>query len=69
MVPIVPKLEESVDEQIRGAHNENQVQISENIVETLEEDIKQEEDRITLEHNHISISIQEEIVEVLYQIS
>ena len=69
MVPIVLKLEGSMDEQIRGAHNENQVQISKNIAKNLEEDIKQEEDRITLEHNHISISIQEEIVEVLYQIS
>ena len=49
MVPIVSKLEESMDEQIRGAHNENQVQISKNIAETLEEDINQEEDRITLE--------------------
>ena len=40
-------------------HNENQVQISENIIETLEEDIKQEEDIITLEQNQISTSIQE----------
>ena len=64
MVPIVLKLEESVHEHIRGAHNENQVQISENIAETLEEDIKQEVDRITLEQNQISTSIQEEIVEV-----
>ena len=34
------KLEEFVDEQIRGPHNENQVHISKNIAETLEEDIK-----------------------------
>ena len=60
----VPKLEELVDEQIRGAHNENQVQISKNIADTVEEDIKQKEDKITLEKNQISTSIQEEIVEV-----
>ena len=61
---LVPKFEEFVGEEIRGVLNENQVQISENIVETLEEDIKQEEDKITLEKNLISRSIQEEIVEV-----
>ena len=36
----VAKREEFVDEQIRGPHNENQVHISKNIAETLEEDIK-----------------------------
>ena len=50
-------------EDIRGELNENQVQISKNIAETLEEDIKQEEDKITLEKNLISRSIQEEIME------
>ena len=44
-----PEIQESVDEQIEGVHNENQVDISENIAETIEEDIKQEDDIITLE--------------------
>ena len=36
---LVLEIQESMDEQIRGVHNENQVDISENIVDTIEEDI------------------------------
>ena len=52
----VLKFEESVDEEIRGALNENQVQISKNIENTLNADIKQEEAKSTLEQNQISTS-------------
>ena len=59
----VLKFEESVGEEIKGALNENQVQISENIEETLIVDINQEEGKITLEQNQVSTSIQEEIMD------
>ena len=59
----VQKFEESVYEEIRGALNENQEQLSKNIEESHRVDIKQEEGRSSLEQNQSFTGIQEDIME------